>query len=138
MFTVAIEVPKLMAHTSFLSTLEVNLSIFCDSCPMVIPLITWYNGRYTDGMGHEDYLNSFADSRRHERIIDHITNGLPLDTIYGKDNVHYKATVVAMTRQKRAKSESHDVSDSESTLGLPKNAQAINIERNWTITIDKA
>ncbi|KAK2604951.1 hypothetical protein N8I77_007841 [Diaporthe amygdali] len=128
-----------MVTVTFLSVFEVNLSIFCNSLPMLLPLYTYWKNRRFGGDGEDEYVSRLrgdSQSRRHEHLVEDLTNGIPLETIYGKDNVHFTTTVGRGESSRRTNEEQSedDGSDSESTRRLPRNAQAITIETKWSIT----
>lgn len=126
---------------SFLTNLEVFLSILCNSLPMLIPLYAYWKNRRVGGDGEDEYVSRIrgSSSRGHGYLVEDLTNGLPLETIYGKNNIHFTATVGRGDPRSPANEQSEDDNwDSESTRRLPWNAQAITIERKWSITEETA
>ncbi|POS74049.1 integral membrane protein [Diaporthe helianthi] len=128
-----------MVVVTFISVLEVNLSILCNSLPMLLPLYAYWKHRRFGGGGEDEYVSRLRGdslSGRHEHLVENLTNGIPLETIYGKDNVHFTTTVGRgdMSRRTNYEQSEDDGSDSESTRRLPRNAQAITIETKWSIT----
>lgn len=99
-----------METGTFLAVLEVNLSILCNSLPMLLPLYSFWRYRRVYGEGEDEYVSRVrGDEERgnnggagrggaHARdlkldLLHNITNGLPLETIYGEDDIHFVATV---------------------------------------------
>lgn len=139
---------------TFLTVLEVNLSILCNSLPMLLPLYSYWRYRKFFAEGEDEYVSRVrgGSEKRNERrhLVQSVANGLPLETIYGKDNVHFTATVIrgaslSQGRTEREQSVGRSAStpeddgghwneDSESTRRLSRNAGAITIETKWTIT----
>lgn len=133
------EVLSSMVIVTFMTVLESNLSILCNSLPMLLPLYTYWKHRRFGGAGEDEYVSRLrgdSQSGRNEHLVENLTNGIPLETIYGKDNVHFTTTVGRGDRPRRTNYEQSedDGSDSESTRRLPRNAQAITIETKWSIT----
>ncbi|ROW12370.1 hypothetical protein VMCG_00673 [Cytospora schulzeri] len=129
----------------FATNLEVQLSILCNSLPMLIPLYAYWKNRRVGGDGEDEYvsrLRGSSASRQHAFLVEDLTSGLPLETIYGQNHIHFTATVgrgeprEPMNEQCGGGDEDH--SDSESTRRLPWNAQAITIETKWSITEETA
>lgn len=133
------EVLSSMIIVTFMTVLEANLSILCNSLPMLLPLYTYWKQRRFGGDGEDEYVSRLrgdSQSHRHEHLVEDLTNGIALETIYGKDNVHFTTTVGRGDSSRRTNYEQSedDGSDSESTRRLPRNAQAITIETKWSIT----
>lgn len=134
----AIDVAVLMTN------LEAHLSILCNSLPMLIPLYAYWKNRKIGGDGEDEYLSRIrgssasasSSSRQHAFLVEDLTSGLPLETIYGQNHIHFTATVGR--GEPRSLENEHcgedDTSDSESQRRLPWNAQAITIETKWSIT----
>lgn len=154
-----------MAELIYLTVLEANLSILCNSLPMLLPLYSYWRYRKFFGEGEDEYVSRLGGtSRGHhlhhsngshgggggggkhpngEFVLQNVTNGLPLETIYGQDHVHFSATVDARSQKssrrmtRRISLRSVDEWDSESTRPLEVNAagtEGIKIETHWTIT----
>lgn len=161
-----------MEQGTFLAVLEVNLSILCNSLPMLLPLYSFWRYRRVYGEGEDEYVSRVrgdeerngagAVARDKLDLLNNITNGLPLETIYGEDDIHFVATVgtghghghgAARGHHKtlsRSKSKSRgrpgrpgsgferfdDESDTESTRNLSRDVgpTGIKIETKWTIT----
>ena len=90
------EVLSSMVIVTFMTVLESNLSILCNSLPMLLPLYTYWKHRRFGGDGEDEYVSRLrgdSQSGRHEHLVENLTNGIPLETIYGKDNVHFTTTV---------------------------------------------
>ncbi|KUI64460.1 hypothetical protein VM1G_00653 [Cytospora mali] len=136
------ELTRAMAMAIFLTNLEVHLSILCNSLPMLIPLYAYWKHRKFGGAGEDEYvsrLRGSSASRRHQFLVEDLTNGLPLETIYGQNGIHFTATVGRGEPRSPIRARSEDDSwDSESTRRLPWNAQAITIETKWSITEEQA
>ncbi|KAL2287688.1 hypothetical protein FJTKL_05058 [Diaporthe vaccinii] len=133
------EVLSSMIIVTFMTVLEANLSILCNSLPMLLPLYSYWKQRRFGGEGEDEYVSRLrgdSQSHRHEHLVEDLTNGIALETIYGKDNVHFTTTVGRGDSSRRTNYEQSedDGSDSESTRRLPRNAQAITIETKWSIT----
>lgn len=144
-----------MAEITFLAVLEVNLSILCNSLPMLLPLYSyWRYRRFYDHM-EDEYVSRVrgVTGRNDQFLVEDVTNGLPLEIIYGKRNVHFEATIGAdrrdsreyskarfkpnlMSRSRTLRARSGDDGDTESTRRLSRNAGAtgIKIETYWTVT----
>ncbi|KAK7742033.1 hypothetical protein SLS53_004619 [Cytospora paraplurivora] len=136
------DVAQAMDLANFLTNLEVNLSIICNSLPMLIPLYATWKHRRCGGDGEDEYVSRIrgaSTSRQREFLVQDLTNGLPLETIYGKNNIHFTATVGRGEPRSAGNEQSdEDNWDSESTRRLPWNAQAITIETKWSITEERA
>lgn len=139
----------------FFSVLEVSLSILCNSLPMLLPLYSYWRYRKFFAEGEDEYVSRVRDGGNCHNLVENVANGLPLETIYGKDHVHFTATIM-----RGDTSSSHDpadgkhsirgnsgggragtpedderwIGDSESTRRLSRNAGVITIETEWTIT----
>lgn len=90
----------IMEEGTFLAVLEVNLSILCNSLPMLLPLYSFWRYRKVYGEGEDEYVSRVrggsiaeADARDKLSVLKNVTNGLPLETIYGEDDIHFVATV---------------------------------------------
>lgn len=158
--------------------MEANLSMITNSSPMLLPLYTWWKYRRVWGEGADDYVSRLRGGAEHgdehpspgrragarkRSVVENLVSGVPLETIYGVENVHFTATVVRgdkrdsikMTTQKRRQKERRRpskttddggggdeedaASGSESTRRLSRNAQmtghaGIQIETKWSIT----
>lgn len=122
-----------------MSNLEVLLSILCNSLPMLIPLYAYWKNRKFGGDGEDEYVSRIrgsSASRRHAFLVEDLTSGLPLETIYGQNHIHFTATVGRGEPRSQINNDcgDDDMSDSESQRRLPCNAQAITIETKWSIT----
>lgn len=148
---------SIMDEVTFLTVLEANLSILCDSLPMILPLYSYWRYRKFYGEGEDEYVSrlggtssghpSRGDSAISSKlngdfILENVTNGLPLETIYGQNHVHFSATVDARSQRsnrrlpRRISLRSVDEWDTESTRRLEDDAgpEGIKIETHWTIT----
>lgn len=128
---------------TFLSNLEVLLSILCNSLPMLIPLYVYWKNRRIGGDGEDEYVSRLrgpSASRQHTFLVEDLTSGLPLETIYGQNHIHFTATVGRGEPRPTTNEQcgDDDNSDSESQRRLPWNAQAITIETKWSITEESA
>lgn len=95
----------IMEEGTFLAVLEVNLSILCNSLPMLLPLYSFWRYRRVYGAGEDEYVSRVrggadggdtspgAAARDKLLVLKNVTNGLPLETIYGEDDIHFVATV---------------------------------------------
>ncbi|KAJ0136836.1 hypothetical protein CTA2_2117, partial [Colletotrichum tanaceti] len=95
------EVVQNLAVTTFLTVLETHLTILCNSLPMLLPLWAfWKHRRFeTDeyvtrlgGGGGGDNDTGQSD-RRHKRLVADLTNGIPLETMYGEKIASFTTTV---------------------------------------------
>lgn len=160
-----------MENGVFLSVLEVNLSILCNSMPMLLPLYSYWRYRRFFGAGEDEYVSRIGGdgdnvdpgerarrARSQLSLLKDVTNGLPLETIYGKDEIHFTATVAAgpapghgpprgharrkskvgksRSRSRPPTNWSEENSETESTRRLSRNMgpAGIKIETKWTIT----
>lgn len=151
-----------MGKIIFLTALEVNLSILCNSLPMLLPLYSYWRYRKVYAEDQDEYVSRIRDdnqmpSKPRKFVFEDVANGLPLETIYGKDNVHYTTAVGTGdgTGDTRGVSRGHlkakpsisksiagsmrgrgihdpfsDASDAESARRVP----GITIETKWTVT----
>lgn len=122
---------------------------------MLLPLYSYWRYRKFFGAGEDEYVSRVrGDKGNHSFLVQNVANGLPLETIYGKENVHFTATVMhappssqdssgepkhSMMMGRRASSPNNEGGhwldgDSESTRRLSRNAGVITIETKWTIT----
>lgn len=105
-----------MSTVLLLTAMEANLSIITNSSPMLLPLYTWWKYRRVWGEGADDYVSRLRGSteddegdedergtpgvqsgggkNRHRSAVEDLVNGVPLETIYGVDHVHFTATVM--------------------------------------------
>lgn len=104
-----------MPTALLLTAIEANISIVVNSLPMLLPLYTWWKHRRFWGEGADDYVSRLrgvtesgrgADDNeegitqgrpaggRNRSAVEDLVNGVPLETIYGVDHVHFTATVV--------------------------------------------
>lgn len=156
-----------MEEGIFLTVLEVNLMILCNSMPMLLPLYSYWRYRRFFGAGEDQYVSQVAGDGQplaHDRLhrtrtqlslLKDVTNGIPLETIYGKEDIHFTSTVSAGPGPDHGPSRSHtrpkskrgtsrpsserseDNWDAESTRRLPRHmgpTGTIKIETEWTIT----
>lgn len=152
-----------MSQTTALAILEANLSILCNSLPMLLPLYSYWRYRKVYAVDEDEYISRIRDGDEQPKhrtfAFEDVTNGLPLESIYGQNHVHFTTAVgsgeVATGHNKghtRTQSKSkkpgrrwkgdefEDISDGESTRRLGGNAgppggpSGITIETRWTIT----
>lgn len=150
-----------MAATTALAILEANLSILCNSLPMLLPLYSYWRYRRVYASDEDEYISRIRDGdeppKHRAFAFEDVTNGLPLETIYGQNNVHFTTAVslgeVASTGQhtkghnkspskskkpaRRWKGdEFEEISDGDSMRRLDGNEglSGITIETKWTIT----
>ncbi|OHE96854.1 integral membrane protein [Colletotrichum orchidophilum] len=133
-YTLAQIVRNLPAAT-FLTVLETNLTILCNSLPMLLPLWAFWKHRRFETDEYVSRLGGNSQSCKHEHLVEDLTNGIPLETIYGKNEVHFTTTVTGRGELRRRSNgtDEDDVSETESMQRLPRNAQAITIETKWSI-----
>lgn len=119
-----------MATGGFLQTFEANLSILCNSLPMLLPLYSYWRYRRFYGEGEDEYVsrigggdNSLSTdvraAREQRRVFVNMTNGLPLeiDPLYGQD--HYFTTRVELGESTfEMRHEHHKRTRSKGTLRL--------------------
>lgn len=142
----------------FFSVLEVNLTILCNSLPMLLPLYSYWRYRKFFAAGEDEYVSRVRGDGEGNYLVENVANGLPLETIYGKDHIHFTATVMrgdassssqgvadgkhslirkggggGRARASTPEDEEHWPGDSESTRRLSRNAGVITIETEWTI-----
>ncbi|KAJ4416425.1 hypothetical protein N0V82_006767 [Gnomoniopsis sp. IMI 355080] len=139
---------------TFLSVLEVTLSILCNSLPMLLPLYSYWRYRKVYNDDQDEYVsrirnNGQADQQSPKFIIESIANGLPLETIYGKENVHFTTEIGTGDSRSHLKSKSsisksiagsirgrgtrdpfEEFPAAESSRKVP----GITIETKWTVT----
>lgn len=140
---------KAIDELTFLTVMEVNLSILCNSLPMLLPLYSYWRYRKFFGKGQDEYVSrvrGLTEKGDVRYLVETVANGMPLETIYGKGDVHFTATVMTSgdPSQERTQStgrrectpedDDHWPGDSESTWRLSRNAGVITIETEWTIT----
>lgn len=137
-----------MAFINFFTILEVSLSILCNSLPTLLPLYSYWRYRRFYGEGEDEYVARMNESDgtggivRHKFLVASVANGLPLETIYGKDNIHFTASVGAgeqhqlqpCSRERTRALTPDDGWETESTRRLSRNAGVITIETKWSIT----
>ncbi|KAF6804365.1 integral membrane protein [Colletotrichum plurivorum] len=130
------QVMRNMALTTFLTVLETHLTILCNSLPMLLPLWAFWKHRRFETDEYVSRLGGNSQSCKHEHLVEDLTNGIPLETMYGKKMSHFTTTVGRGDARRGSANDQDedDVSDTESTLRLPRNAQAITIETKWSIT----
>lgn len=123
-----------MPTVLLLTATEANLSIITNSSPMLLPLYTWWKYRRVWGEGADDYVsrlrgsNEHDDSERlagrqgdggdrHRSAVENLVNGVPLETIYGVDHVHFTATVIRGNRDsiKMTTNPSHNNNNNDSS-----------------------
>ncbi|CAN8097490.1 unnamed protein product [Discula destructiva] len=147
-----------MELVTSLSILECNLSVLCNSLPMLLPLYSYWRYRKFFAEDEDEYVSRIREGDRQplqRRVFtfEDVTNGLPLETIYGQENVHFTAAVGPGETARRTKPKSsrpmwttksrrkavgdpfEDKSDGESTrrLGCSAGSAGITIERVWTV-----
>ncbi|WYZ42164.1 hypothetical protein EsH8_V_001059 [Colletotrichum jinshuiense] len=126
-----------MPITTFLTVLETQLTILCNSLPMLLPLWAFWKHRRFETDEYVSRLGGNSQSCKHEHLVSDLTNGIPLETMYGKNHVQFTTTVIGRGDSRRGSGtndeDEDDVSESESTRRLPRNAQAITIETKWSI-----
>lgn len=130
-----------------LTTLEANISIATNSLPMLLPLYSYWRYRKVWGQGEDEYVSRLrgdtpaagADRARHYTAVEDIVSGVPLEMIYGIDNIHFSVNIgrgsMQMTPSERP-SDENDAWESESMQVLSRNSQptGIQIETKWSIT----
>ncbi|TDZ25580.1 hypothetical protein Cob_v001633 [Colletotrichum orbiculare MAFF 240422] len=127
------EVMANMAVSTFLTVFETNLTILCNSLPMLLPLWAFWKHRRFETDEYVSRLGGNSQSCKHEHLVEDLTNGIPLETMYGKNISHFTTTVGRGDARRGSENDSDCVSETESTRRLPRNAQAITIETKWTI-----
>ncbi|TIC90444.1 hypothetical protein CH35J_011826 [Colletotrichum higginsianum] len=136
------QVVENLAITTFLTVLETHLTILCNSLPMLLPLWAFWKHRRFETDEYVSRLggDSGQSSRRHKRLVEDLTNGIPLETMYGEKIASFTTTVgrgESRRRRRRPGTDDDggdDGSDTGSTAGLPGNAEGIRIETKWTIS----
>ncbi|TQN70370.1 hypothetical protein CSHISOI_05166 [Colletotrichum shisoi] len=130
------EVMGNLAMTTFLTVLETHLTILCNSLPMLLPLWAFWKHRRFEADEYVTRLGGDSDqsSRRHKRLVEDLTNGIPLETMYGEKIVSFTTTVGRGESRRRPGTDDDDGSGTGSTAGLPGNAEGIRIETKWTIS----
>lgn len=122
---------------------------------MLLPLYSYWRYRRFYDDGEDEYVSRVRGNtgNNDKFLVEDVTKGLPLETIYGKHNVHFVATIGAdhghirehskskfksnfMSRSRTFSERSNDDGDTESTRRLSRNAGAtgIKIETQWTVT----
>lgn len=71
---------------TYLSVLEVTLSVLCNSLPMLLPLYSYWRYRKVYAEDQDEYVSRIRDGGQssanpHKFIIQSVANGLPLETI---------------------------------------------------------
>ncbi|KAK1705956.1 uncharacterized protein BDZ83DRAFT_594011, partial [Colletotrichum acutatum] len=129
------QVVRNMPVATFLTVLETNLTILCNSLPMLLPLWAFWKHRRFETDEYVSRLGGNSQSCKHEHLVEDLTNGIPLETMYGKNDVHFTTTVIGRGELRRRSNgtDEDDISETESTQRLPRNAQAITIETKWSI-----
>ncbi|TEA20997.1 hypothetical protein C8034_v007457 [Colletotrichum sidae] len=127
------EVMANMAVSTFLTVFETNLTILCNSLPMLLPLWAFWKHRRFETDEYVSRLGGNSQSCKHEHLVEDLTNGIPLETMYGKNISHFTTTVGRGDARRGSENDSDCVSETESTRRLPRNAQVITIETKWTI-----
>ncbi|KAL0943109.1 uncharacterized protein CTRU02_200995 [Colletotrichum truncatum] len=129
------QVMKNLAITTFLTVLETHLTILCNSLPMLLPLWAFWRHRRFDTDEYVSRLGGNSQSCKHEHLVEDLTNGIPLETMYGKSVSHFTTTVGRGTSRRNSDNDqdSDSLSQTESTRRLPSNAQAITVETKWSI-----
>lgn len=86
-----------MAVIAFLAGLETQLSILCNSLPMLLPLYSYWRYRRFFAEDEDEYVSRVRggiEPCKHRKFaFEDVTNGLPLETIYGQDNIHFTAAI---------------------------------------------
>lgn len=73
---------------TYLSVLEVTLSVLCNSLPMLLPLYSYWRYRKVFARDQDEYVSRIRDGGQlspspHKYIIQSVANGMPLETIVG-------------------------------------------------------
>lgn len=128
------QVMRNLAVTTFLTVLETHLTILCNSLPMLLPLWAFWKHRRFETDEYVSRLGGSTQSGKHDHLVEDLTNGIPLETMYGSNITHFTTTVgTGGMRRGSGNDGDSDVSETESTQRLPRNAQAITIETKWSI-----
>ncbi|KAI8170235.1 hypothetical protein K4K49_000179 [Colletotrichum sp. SAR 10_70] len=128
------KVMRNLAVTTFLTVLETHLTILCNSLPMLLPLWAFWKHRRFETDEYVSRLGGSTQSGKHDHLVEDLTNGIPLETMYGSNITHFTTTVgTGGMRRGSGNDGDSDVSETESTQRLPRNAQAITIETKWSI-----
>lgn len=120
---------------------------------MLLPLYSYWRYRKIYAEDQDEYVSRIRDGSQasisRKFVFEDVANGLPLETIYGKDHVHYTTAVgtgrtKAHGESKKSRSKSisgsvkergmrdpfADTSEAESSQRMP----GITIETKWMIT----
>ncbi|KAK2772139.1 integral membrane protein [Colletotrichum kahawae] len=128
------QVMRNLAVTTFLTVLETHLTILCNSLPMLLPLWAFWKHRRFETDEYVSRIGGSSQSGKHDHLVEDLTNGIPLETMYGSNITHFTTTVgTGGMRRGSGNDGDSDVSETESTQRLPRNAQAITIETKWSI-----
>ncbi|KAJ4391148.1 hypothetical protein N0V93_004764 [Gnomoniopsis smithogilvyi] len=139
---------------TYLSVLEVTLSILCNSLPMLLPLYSYWRYRKVYAADQDEYVSRIrndgqAADNPHKFIIEGVANGLPLETIYGKANVHHTTVIGTGVNRSHLKSKpsisksiagsirgrgTHDPFEGDSATESTRRLPGITIETKWTVT----
>lgn len=130
---------------------------------MLLPLYSYWRYRKCYAEDEDEYISRIREAdeppKRRAFAFEDVANGLPLETIYGQDHIHFTTFVGSVgpsTAHQRTRSKSRprtksttrsesrplegttldDGSDADSTWALGGNGspKGITIETKWTIT----
>ncbi|GKT95354.1 integral membrane protein [Colletotrichum tofieldiae] len=131
------EVVDNLAITAFLTVHETHLTILCNSLPMLLPLWAFWKHRRFETDDYVSKLGGNSQSCKDKHLVEDLTNGIPLETIYGEKIASFTTTVGRGESRRRPRTNGEDkdnVSETGSTSRLPRNAQGIRIETKWSIS----